>query len=53
MIRPLETSAGAAIGSYKGIGNLYDTSGNDYGGLRAGAVPISTKHYSDVPCADF
>lgn len=42
-----------AIGSYKGVNDLYDTSGNDYSGLRAGAVPISTKHYSDIPCADF
>jgi hypothetical protein len=33
-----------AIGNYAGVGNLWDTSGNDYRGLRAGAVPVYTHH---------
>ena len=33
-----------AIGNYKGAGNLWDTAGNDYSGLRAGAVPVYTHH---------
>jgi hypothetical protein len=40
-----------AIGDYAGYNNLYDTTGNDYRGLPAGAVPISRQHYSDSPCA--
>lgn len=36
----------AAIGNYKGVNNLYDTSGNVYGALRPGAVPVSNNHYS-------
>jgi hypothetical protein len=36
----------AAIGSYKGVDNLYDTSGNNYRGLLPEAVPVSTDHYS-------
>jgi hypothetical protein len=36
----------AAIGNFKGIGNLSDTSGNDYSKLRAGAVAVSTSHLS-------
>jgi hypothetical protein len=35
-----------AIGNYVGVGNLWDTAGNDYSGLRAGAVPVYTHHYS-------
>jgi hypothetical protein len=35
-----------AIGNYVGDGNLWDTGGNDYSGLRAGAVPVYTHHYS-------
>jgi hypothetical protein len=35
-----------AIGNYVGIGNLWDTAGNDYSRLRAGAVPVYTRHYS-------
>jgi hypothetical protein len=33
-----------AIGNYAGVGNLWDTSGNDYRGLRSGAVPVYTHH---------
>jgi hypothetical protein len=34
----------AAIGNYAGIGNLWDTTGNDYSGILAGAVPVYTGH---------
>jgi len=33
----------AAIVNYKGVNNLYDTTGNDYSRLRAGAVPVSIR----------
>jgi hypothetical protein len=33
-----------AIGNYLGVGNLWDTTGNDYSGIAAGAVPIFTGH---------
>jgi len=33
-----------AIGNYQGVGNLWDTSGNDYSGILPGAVPIYTHH---------
>ena len=35
----------AAIGNFRGVDNLHDTSGNDYSALRPGAVPISADHY--------
>lgn len=41
----------AGIGNFKGVDNLYDTSANNYRGLLSGAVPISTEHYTSVPCA--
>lgn len=34
----------AAIGDYAGVGNLWDTSGNDYSRIAAGAVPVWTEH---------
>ena len=40
----------AAIGDYKGSDNLYDTSGNVYQGIAAGAVPITKDHYSRSDC---
>lgn len=40
----------AAIGNYKGVDNLYDTSGNDYRRLPAGAVPISSDHIYANAC---
>lgn len=40
----------AGIGNHQGVDNLYDTSGNDYRGLPPGTVPISTQHYSAIPC---
>ena len=40
----------AAISSYKGVDNLYDTGGNDYRSLQVQAIPISTKHFSAAPC---
>ena len=36
----------AAIGDFRGENNLYDTNGNDYSRLGAGAVPISGDHYT-------
>jgi hypothetical protein len=33
-----------AIGNYAGVGNLWDLSGNDYTGMRSGAVPVYTHH---------
>jgi hypothetical protein len=33
-----------AIGNYAGAGNLWDTSGNDYGAIAASAVPVYTDH---------
>jgi hypothetical protein len=35
-----------AIGNYAGVGNLWDLSGNDYTGIRAGAAPVYTHHLS-------
>ena len=40
-----------AIGDYKGSNNLFDTRGNVYGGIGAGAVPVTTDHYSRSSCA--
>ena len=34
----------AGIGNYRGVNNLYDTTGNDYSRIGPGAVPISTGH---------
>jgi hypothetical protein len=34
----------AAIGDFKGVGNVYDNQGNDYSGIAAGAVPVSLNH---------
>jgi len=39
----------AAIVNYKGVNNLYDTTGNDYSRLRAGAVPVSNDHDRLLP----
>jgi hypothetical protein len=36
-----------AIGDYRGVGNLWDTTGNDYRGLAAGAVRVWTDHLND------
>jgi hypothetical protein len=36
--------AWAAIGDYRGVGNLADTQGNDYRGIAPGAVPLTDKH---------
>jgi hypothetical protein len=36
----------AAIGDFRGVGNLYDTTRNDYSGLQARAVPISRRHFT-------
>jgi hypothetical protein len=36
-----------AIGDYRGLGNLWDTAGNDYRGLAAGAVRVWTDHLYD------
>jgi hypothetical protein len=33
-----------AIGNYAGVGNLWDTTGNNYSGILAGAVPVYTHH---------
>jgi hypothetical protein len=33
-----------AIGNYAGVGNLWDTSGNDYSGILTSAVPVYTHH---------
>ena len=33
-----------AIGNYAGFGNLWDTTGNNYSGILAGAVPVYTHH---------
>ena len=33
-----------AIGDYAGVGNLWDTTGNDYSGIGARAVPVYTGH---------
>jgi hypothetical protein len=41
----------AAIGNYKGADNLYDTSGNVYSRIGAGAVPVTSDHYSISTCA--
>jgi hypothetical protein len=35
----------AGIGDFRGVNNLYDTTGNDYSRLQPGAVPISNGHY--------
>jgi hypothetical protein len=34
-----------AIGNYRGVGNLWDTSRNSYGGILASAVPVYTGHF--------
>jgi hypothetical protein len=39
----LHQSCGA-IGNYQGVGNLWDTSGNNYAGILPSAVPIYTHH---------
>jgi hypothetical protein len=39
----LHQSCGA-IGNYQGVGNLWDTSGNDYAGILSSAVPVYTGH---------
>jgi hypothetical protein len=39
----LHQSCGA-IGNYQGVGNLWDTSGNNYAGILPSAVPIYTRH---------
>jgi hypothetical protein len=36
-----------AIGDYAGIGNLWDTTGNDYSRIAAGAVPVWRAHLYD------
>jgi hypothetical protein len=41
----------SAIGNYKGVGNLYDTGGNDYLRIQPGAMQISTDHYLAIACA--
>jgi hypothetical protein len=33
-----------AIGDYAGVGNLWDTLGNDYSRIAAGAVPVWRDH---------
>jgi hypothetical protein len=33
-----------AIGNYQGVGNLWDTTGNDYAGILPSAVPVYTGH---------
>ncbi len=33
-----------AIGNYAGVGNLWDTRGNDYSGILGSAVPVYTHH---------
>lgn len=38
-----------AIGDYAGVGNLWDTSGNDYGSIGAGAVAVYTHHLYSCP----
>jgi hypothetical protein len=38
-----------AIGNYKGAGNLWDTSGNDYREIGPEAVPVWTGHLTDCP----
>ena len=40
----------AAIGNFRGVGNLFDTGGNDYRSLQMQAVPVSTQHFSAAPC---
>ena len=40
----------AAIGNYKGIGNLGDTAGNDYRGMQPRAVQVSPSHYYSRGC---
>ena len=40
----------AAIGDYKGNGNLSNTSGNDYSRIKSGAVKIIYKHIYSAPC---
>jgi hypothetical protein len=36
-----------AIGDYEGVGNLWDTTGNDYRRIAAGAVPVWRAHLYD------
>ena len=38
-----------AIGNYAGVGNLWDTTGNDYGSIAAGAVAVYTHHLYSCP----
>jgi hypothetical protein len=38
-----------AIGNYDGVGNLWDTSGNDYGSIASGAVAVYTHHLYSCP----
>jgi hypothetical protein len=38
-----------AIGNYDGVGNLWDTTGNDYGSIGAGAVAVYTHHLYSCP----
>ena len=41
----------AAIGNYKGVGNLWNTAGNNYSGIDPSAVQISTQHWYNGTCA--
>ena len=41
----------AGIGDYRGVGNLWDTVGNDFSGLKPQATPISGDHYFTGTCA--
>jgi hypothetical protein len=38
-----------AIGNYAGVGNLWDTSGNDYGSIASSAVAVYTHHLYSCP----
>lgn len=38
-----------AIGNYAGVGNLWDTTGNDYGSIASGAVAVYTHHLYSCP----
>jgi hypothetical protein len=40
----------AAIDNFRGISNLGDTAGNSYVGIKPGAVPLSTAHWSSSGC---
>jgi hypothetical protein len=41
----------AGIGNYKGVGNLWDISGNSFSGMKPGALQVTTKHYYTGTCA--